>query len=94
MELISVTTILEKAAEELEIATQNCESYQLGFALEHFSKAEALVELLEVAHCGSVGGFGKGQETVYGNPVAQLDSRLDYLNMVIKSGLPVSFGDK
>lgn len=34
---------------------------EAGHRLDHITKAEALIELLEVADCGSVGGFDHGQ---------------------------------
>ncbi len=54
--------ILQKIAEHLSGVIQWTEGRcHFSRAAEYQAQAEALIELLEVADCGSVGGFDEGQ---------------------------------
>jgi hypothetical protein len=61
-ESISVQKILEEVRDGFQQIAQWNGLSSIGNKLEHYYKTEALVELLEVFDCGSVGGFGEGQE--------------------------------
>ena len=50
--------ILQQIFDELQMVTQHVTDEELG-ATRYLSKAAALVELLEVSDCGSVGGFDR-----------------------------------
>lgn len=61
---IRVKTILDTAFEELQMTEQWLRARNPEWAssyVQHINRAEALIELVEVFDCGSVGGFGKGQ---------------------------------
>ena len=83
--LIKVSTILEAAHDNLSSRNQWLEMADLGRALRYDQMAESLIELLEVYHCGSVGGFGvykgKNQEKEPGY-YEDLPGRLKWLDMV------------
>lgn len=54
-------------------------------AAKYYHMAEALVELLEVQHCGSIGGFGKLGATIqrsHGRYFRSLSGRLAWLRKV------------
>ena len=55
------SVILKRIKEELQMLEQWREGDNLNFALDHQTRAIALIELLEVHDCGSVGGFAPGQ---------------------------------
>jgi hypothetical protein len=81
---IARQTILDTAAECLAQVEQWSELHHFGSAAEYYAKAEALIELLEVDDCGSVGGFdrGRGQTT----PPRSLSARLKWLtSLPVKS---------
>jgi hypothetical protein len=65
---VSVTreVILKNIAKYLDSAKQWRNGHQFDNAYKYASKAEALIELLEVQDCGSVGGFDPD------NPLSQL----------------------
>lgn len=57
---ILVKAVLPCAQEEWEMYNQWMPD-NFPTAISHYFKMEALVELLEVANCGSTGGFDDGQ---------------------------------
>ena len=92
--LESVVTDVRELVEELEssfspadILTQiesNLDAVDqwaghLDRQLHYQTRAEVLIEMLEVKNCGSIGGFDKGQKTPHGNPTAKLEQRFRWL---------------
>ena len=71
---VPMSKLLERCAEERDMSKQWKSITTASNAAEHAAKAIALLELAEVADCGSVGGFGKGQK--YSN---QFEDRLNWL---------------
>lgn len=71
---VPMSKLLERCAEERDMSEQWKSITTASNAAEHAAKAIALLELAEVADCGSVGGFGKGQK--YSN---QFEDRLNWL---------------
>lgn len=64
METIQRSLVLDQIKLELTVAAQwkdRINTDCAGFYVRGLHKAEALIELLEIADCGSVGGFDKGQ---------------------------------
>lgn len=55
--------ILEQIESELAQVDEWRDMDDYGRAAQYFNKAEALIELLEVYNCGSIGGFDKGQDS-------------------------------
>lgn len=55
-------TILKAALFNLEQVKQWADMGLYGNAAKYSAKAEACIELLEVADCGSTGGFDVGQD--------------------------------
>ncbi|MCP5004644.1 MAG: hypothetical protein GY941_12010 [Planctomycetes bacterium] len=76
---IDAKVILERIHGHLESIDQWREVPSLSSwaanVLEYAYKAESLIEVLEVADCGSIGGFGQGQKYSGG----RLTDRYEYL---------------
>lgn len=50
--------ILQRIFDELQMVTQSVTEEELG-STRYLSRAESLVELVEISDCGSVGGFDR-----------------------------------
>lgn len=59
--LIENKLFLEKLAGNFGLIHQWMESGSIERVLEYKIRAEALIELVEIEECGSVGGYDKGQ---------------------------------
>lgn len=57
-----------------QIAEKRMKTSYVEAAFGYLHQAEALIELLEVFDCGSVGGFDEGQQGLY-----SLEERFDFL---------------
>lgn len=69
--------ILKAARSHLQQVDQWAEMLSWGRAAHYAAKAEACIELVEVADCGSVGGFDVGQDR--DGVLWTLDKRLKWL---------------
>ncbi len=58
---ITRDSILGTINEKLETIDSWKEGESWHYVLQYHNQAEALIELLEVSDCGSVGGYAKGQ---------------------------------
>jgi len=74
--MLDRATVLDAAASELASVKQWADMESYDHALHHYTRAEMLLELIEVEDCGSVGGFDKGQKPKHRRT---LNSRLAWL---------------
>ena len=63
---LTVQGVLDQIEDDLVSRDQWAESKHYDNAAEYQYKAEALIDLLEVDLCGSIGGFAPGQPPCYG----------------------------
>lgn len=84
---ILITTVIEAAQESVDLIKQWADMRHYDIAFKYNEKAEALIELLEIKHCGSVGGFGEIGNRYQQNErdyVDTLQGRLDWLKEAFK----------
>jgi len=59
---ISVKSLLDTALENLLSAVTWSNSRNFDIAHSHMQTAESIISIIEVHDCGSIGGFGEGQQ--------------------------------
>ena len=81
-----VERLLKDAKNHLDARNQwlKMKAYERVYMYE--TKAEGLIEFLEVLHCGSIGGFGvfKGKRQEDSENNRNIDNRLEWLCMVFQ----------
>jgi hypothetical protein len=83
---LAISKILTKALSCFQQMAQWSHSRNFDYVYQYQSQAEALIELVEVHDCGSIGGFSKGQQPngndgsmKYGNKFHSLYARWLFL---------------